>query len=60
MKLLGPPHGTIPAVVITCEIDWKQVEAVKMFKGRRYGPYCAIAGNKPSSVTLHKPATIAR
>ena len=34
----------------------KYLEAVKTFKGMRYGPYCAISGTEPSSVTVYKPA----
>ena len=36
------------------------LEAVKTFKGRKYGLYCAISGNEPSSVALLNPATKAR
>ena len=35
-----------------CKCD--ALEAVKTFKGRKYWPYCAIMGTKPSSVTLYK------
>ena len=36
------------------------LEAVKTFTGRKYGLYCAISGNEPSSVALLNPATKAR
>ena len=48
---LGPPHGTTPAAVIANKIyKFDPLEAVKTFKGRMYGLYCAISGNEPSSV----------
>ena len=44
------------------EIKYKfdPLEAVKTFKVRKYGLYCAISGNEPSSVALLNPATKAR
>ena len=44
------------------EIKYKfdPLEAVKTFKGRKYGLYCAISGNEPSSVALLNPVTKAR
>ena len=58
---LGPPHGTTPAAVIANKIEkFDPLEAVKAFKGRKYGLYCAISGNEPSSVALLNPAKKAR
>ena len=53
---LGPPHGTTPAAVIANN----PLEAVKTFQRRKYGLYCAISDNEPSSVALLNPATKAR
>ena len=48
---LGPPHGTTPAAVIANKIyKFDPLGTVKAFKGRKYGLYCAISGNEPSSV----------
>ena len=57
-NLLGPPHGTTTAAVITNEhIKVNSSEGSEIIKKREGWPYCAISDTESSLVTLIKLAT---